>query len=73
MDWSGCRYVERVPDRMSGAWVVKNSRVKPESVVESTCDGFSPEEITTELFIGLTIEQVHGVLAYAVAHEAHPV
>ena len=73
MDWSGCQFVERVPGRVSGAWVLKDSRVQADAVVENARDGFSPEEIVNELFVGLTIDQVRGVLDYADAHEAHPV
>lgn len=72
MDWSGCFEVERIPGKVSGAWLVKNSRVPADAVVDSARDGFTPQEIVAELFPGLTMNQVDTVLAYAKAHEAHP-
>ena len=71
MDWSQCRDVERVPGKVSGSWLVKNSRVPADAVVDNASDGFTPEQIATELFEGLTETQVRAVLDYAKAHEAH--
>ncbi len=45
MDWTGCEYVERVPGRLGGAPVVKDSRVRADTLVECYELGESVEEI----------------------------
>lgn len=71
MDWSTCREVERIPGKVSGVWLVKDSRVPADAVVASATDGFTPEEIITDLFEGLTMSQVRAILDYAKVDEAH--
>lgn len=63
MDWTGCKYVERVPGKMGGVPVLVHSRVTPESVVENYEDVDSPEEVA-DMF-DLEIESVRGVLEFA--------
>jgi uncharacterized protein (DUF433 family) len=45
MDWSGCEFVEQVPARLGGAPVVKDSRVRADTLVECIDLGESVEEI----------------------------
>ena len=64
IDWSKCDDVESVPGRVSGAWVIKGTRVQADAVVENAKDGFTAEEIATEIF-ELPLERVRAVLRYA--------
>jgi uncharacterized protein (DUF433 family) len=64
IDWSKCEDVESVPGRMSGAWVIKDTRVPAQAVIDNAKDGFTAEQIATEIF-ELPLERVKGVLRYA--------
>jgi uncharacterized protein (DUF433 family) len=71
MDWSDCVDVERDGDKISGAWVIKGSRVPVQAVIDNARDGFSPEVIA-EMFEGLSVDQVRGVLRFAGLYASHP-
>jgi uncharacterized protein (DUF433 family) len=45
MDWSGCEVVEIVPGKVSGAPILKGTRVQADTVLESHKLGESIEEI----------------------------
>ena len=45
IDWSKCEDVERNPKRVSGAWLVKNTRL-PVDAILIHADEYTPEEIT---------------------------
>ncbi len=64
VDWSKCDDVESVPGRLSGAWVIKGTRVTAQAVVDNAKDGFTAEQIATEIF-ELPVERVKGVLRFA--------
>ena len=64
IDWSKCDDVESVPGRVSGAWVIKGTRVQADAVVENAKDGFTAEQIATEIF-ELPLDRVKAVLRYA--------
>ena len=64
IDWSQCEHVESVAGRVSGAWVVKDTRVQADAVVANARAGCSAEEIATEIF-ELPLERVRGVLRFA--------
>ena len=64
IDWSRCDDVESVPGRLSGAWVVKGSRVQADAVVDNARAGCTAEEIAGEIF-ELPLERVRGVLRFA--------
>jgi hypothetical protein len=38
------------PDIVAGAWVVKGTLVPADGLVENAEDGFTPEEIATEIY-----------------------
>ncbi len=63
MDWSGCEYVERVPGRLGGAPVVRNSRVRADTLIECIELGESVEQIADNY--ELDIEDVRAVLRFA--------
>lgn len=64
LDWSSCSAVERNPQRLSGEWVFRGTRVPVSALFENLEDGV---EITqfVEWFPGVTIEQVRSVLDHA--------
>jgi uncharacterized protein (DUF433 family) len=64
IDWSKCEDVESVPGRHSGDWVIKDTRVPAQAVVDNAKDGFTAEQIATEIF-ELPLERVRGVLRFA--------
>ena len=64
VDWSKCEDVESVPGRVSGAWVIKGTRVQAQAVVDNAKAGCSAEEIATEIF-ELPLERVKAVLRFA--------
>lgn len=72
MDWSRCPDAESEPEIVSGAWVVKGTRVQADSVIENYDEGFSPEEIVTDIFPGMTVEAVRRILTFAGRHAPHP-
>jgi len=65
IDWSRCEDVESVPDRLSGAWVLKGTRVPAQAIVDNAEDGYSAEQIATEIFDNLPLVRVRGVLRFA--------
>ena len=64
LDWSQCHAVESVPDRRSGAWVFKNTRMPVATVFENLEAGSDIEEIIEQFHV--TREQIHAVLDFAV-------
>jgi uncharacterized protein (DUF433 family) len=63
LDWSQCPAVESVPDRLSGAWVFRNTRMPVSAVFENLEAGASIEEIIEQF--DLTREQIKTVLEFA--------
>ena len=64
IDWSTCSAVERDPDRVSGAWVFKNSRVPVRALFENLESGATIDQFL-EWFPGVAREQVVTVLEHA--------
>ncbi len=56
LDWSQCPFVESVPDRRSGAWVFRNTRMPVATVFENLEAGSSIEEIIEQFHV--TREQI---------------
>jgi len=63
LDWSQCPAVERVPGRLSGAWVFRDARMPVSAVFENLEAGASIEEIIEQF--DLTREQISAVLEFA--------
>ena len=73
IDWSQCLDVERVPDRVSGAWVVRGTRVPAQAVIDNADDGFTAEQIAGEIYHGLPVEPTRRVIEFAKRpHAPHP-
>ena len=71
MDWSECKDVERIPGKVSGAWLVKGTRLSVDAILANAGD-YTPEEIATEIFQGITPEVARRVIAFARQHAPHP-
>ena len=65
IDWSSCPAVERDPQRVSGAWVFRGTRVPIAALFENVEDGALVSQFV-EWFPGVTLEQVRAVLEHAV-------
>ena len=63
LDWSQCPAVESVPDRRSGAWVFKNTRMPVATVFENLEAGSDIDEIVEQFHV--TREQIQAVLEFA--------
>ena len=73
IEWSQCLDVERVPDRVSGAWVIRGTRVPAQAVIDNAEDGFTAEQIAAEIYHGLPVELTRRVIEFAKrAHAPHP-
>lgn len=65
LNWLGCSALERDAEKVSGAWVFRNTRVPVTALFENLEDGASVDEFL-EWFPGVTKEQVTDVLEYAI-------
>lgn len=72
IDWSACDAVERDPDRVSGAWVFRGTRVPVAALFENLEDGALASQFV-EWFPGVTFEQVRAVLEHAKRSALAPV
>jgi uncharacterized protein (DUF433 family) len=64
LDWSLCPAVERVPGKISGAWLFKGTRVPVKALFENLEDGARVDDFL-EWFPGVTRQQVELVLRHA--------
>src|ERR1700726_2514085 len=64
IDWSSCPAVERDPERVSGAWVFRGTRVPVSALFENLEDGAQVSQFV-DWFPGVTLEQVRAVLDHA--------
>jgi uncharacterized protein (DUF433 family) len=64
LDWSQCPAVESVPGKVSGAWVLKGTRMPVSAIFENIAGGASIDDIM-EWFDGLDREQVKAVIEFA--------
>ena len=61
LDWNECPAIERVPERLSGAWVFVDTRIPVKALFENLEDGASVNDFL-EWFPGVRREQVLAVL-----------
>ena len=64
LDWHQCVAVERAPERVSGAWVFKGTRVPVRALFENLEEGATVDDFL-QWFPGVTREQALAVLAHA--------
>jgi uncharacterized protein (DUF433 family) len=63
LDWSQCVAVERIADKVSGAWLFKDTRVPVTALFANLEDGATVDNFL-EWFPGVTREQVEAVLEH---------
>ena len=64
IDWSQCPAVERIPGKVGGAWLFKNTRVPVKALFENLEGGATVDEFL-EWFAGVERAQVEAVLEHA--------
>ena len=69
LGWAGCIAVERDPQRVSGVWVFRGTRIPVAALFENLEDGVSLAEFV-ELFPGVTQEQARLVLEHVARSSA---
>ncbi len=72
LDWSTCPVVERHPQKLSGVWLFRDTRV-PVSALFTNLEGGATVEEFLEWFPGVTREQVNGVLDHVALSVSEPV
>ncbi len=65
IDWSRCDDVERIPGKVSGAWLVKNTRIPVDAVLSNANDGYTAEDIVANIYPSLPLDRARRILAYA--------
>ena len=71
LDWSQCPAVESVPGRLSGAWVLRDTRMPFSVIFENLEYGSTIEEIIEDYDV--TYEQIQALLEFADRSAAPPV
>jgi uncharacterized protein (DUF433 family) len=65
LDWAQCPAVESVPGKVSGAWVLKGTRMPVSAIFENLEAGASLNDIM-QWYDGLDREQIKAVIEFAV-------
>jgi len=65
LDWSQCTVVESISDKVSGAWVLKGTRMPVSAIFENLKAGANIDDIM-QWFDGLDREQVKVAIEFAV-------
>ena len=61
LDWSQCPAVERIPGKVGGAWVFRDTRLPVATIIENL-EGLSIEEVMEQYDV--TREQIAAVLEF---------
>lgn len=64
LDWSSCQAVECNPEKLSGAWVFRGTRIPVGALFENLEGGATVEQFL-QWFPGVTREQADAVLEHA--------
>ncbi len=70
LDWSQCPAVESIPRKVSGAWVLRDTRMPISVIFENLEHGSSIEEIIENY--GVTRDQIQAVLEFVAKSAAPP-
>lgn len=62
LDWSQCPAVESIPGKVSGAWVLKDTRMPVQIVFDNLAAGMSVEEVMDEFSV--TREQMNALMEF---------
>ena len=68
IDWSEYPNVERIPGKVFGQWIVKDTRMLADRVIENWAEGLSAEEIAEEVYSGLGVELARRIIEHAKAN-----
>ena len=64
LDWSKCPAVESIPGKVSGAWVLRGTRMPVSVIFENLEAGANIDDIM-EWFEGLDRDQIKAVIEFA--------
>jgi len=64
LDWSKCPAVERVPGKVSGAWVLRGTRMPVGTIFENIESGASLDDVLA-WYEGLDRKQIQAVIEFA--------
>ena len=64
LDWSSCSAAERAPEKVSGAWVFRDTRVPVEALFENLEEGADLNDFLA-CFPGISRQQAETVLQHA--------
>ena len=64
LDWSSCPAVERSPEKVSGSWLFKGTRVPVTALFENLEGGATVDDFL-KWFPGVFCQQVEAVLEFA--------
>jgi uncharacterized protein (DUF433 family) len=64
LDWSQCPAVESIPGKVSGAWVLRGTRMPVSAIFENLEAGANIDDIM-EWYQGLNREQIRAVIEFA--------
>jgi uncharacterized protein (DUF433 family) len=64
LDWSKCTAVERVPGKVSGAWVLRGTRMPVATIFENLEAGASLDDLLS-WYDGLDRKQLQAVIEFA--------
>ena len=71
LDWSQCEAVESIPGKVSGAWVLKNTRTPVKILFENLESGMSFEELMEQFPVSR--EEIDSLMAFiALSLEKEP-
>lgn len=70
LDWSQCPAVESIPGKLSGAWVLRDTRMPVSVIFENLEYGATIEEIIENY--NVILEEVQAVLEFAARSAAPP-
>jgi uncharacterized protein (DUF433 family) len=71
LDWSQCAAVESTPGKVSGAWVLKGTRMPVSAIFENLEAGANIDDIM-QWYDGLDRKQVEAVIEFAAASTGTP-
>jgi uncharacterized protein (DUF433 family) len=66
MNCSDCPDVEHIPGKVSGAWLVRGTRIPVDALLDNA------DEIARDIFEGLSIERARRIIAFARQQAPHP-
>ncbi len=61
--------MEAKPDVMPGAFVLRGTRVPAQAVIDNADDGYTSEQIVTEIYPSLPVEPTRRVIAFPGEHK----